>query len=148
MFFFHRIFSNFYVWSTFLTSCLHIARFCISLPNIPFSRKSTFTLCNPSTSISVFVSFSPPYLSSSIFSRHILHPYMSIPPFLHHLGYSSHFHYPSNSFIPYFIRLCNTTHPSQCPCFCHIQFILLLFLLPFRRKPWHLKMSKHVLASC
>ena len=116
----------------YLTSCLHIAQLCDSSPDSPFSLKSKFT--NPFHLPPLWSSFpSPPLHIHPHYSPHIiiLHTFswLSLPSLSFFLGYFSNFRCPSNCFLPYYVELCNTTHPSQHPHFCHIQLLLLRFLL-------------------
>ena len=68
-FFFHCIFCHFYMGSMYVTSCLHTAPFCLSLPDSPH-------LHCPSTSDSVFLSFSSlPHPYAAFVSPHSVHPF-------------------------------------------------------------------------
>ena len=62
--------------SKFLISCLHIASFCVSSPDSPFSLKSTFTLfIHPRFGIP-FLLFQSTSISITNFPTYILHTFL------------------------------------------------------------------------
>ena len=95
---------------------------------------SRHTWCCPSTSVSIYLSFSfPAHPSPSLFYANF--PFSLLMTCSHHfphfLGYFSHLHCPPNSFVPYSVHVCDTTHPPQHHFLCPIQLLLLLWFLYF-----------------
>ena len=120
------LYSFLYAGSMFLTSCLRIARLCVS--DCIFSLKSTFRL-------PIHLGFGLPFpllpstliliTSSPTYSSYILMTYLYHVNLLSCTVLKMHPTFAVllivESFIPYYANPCNTTHTYQHVHFCHFR---------------------------